>query len=119
MRRAADLACFSAKYFWGPNGGGFVAGRRAAVARLAALDFTGYESGRVADVRAGVEARPRDGRGDASPRSRRGWRSITRARWAGYAALARALAERLRALPGAACELRAVHAGRALVDGRR
>ena len=24
---AGDLACFSAKYFWGPNAGGFVAGR--------------------------------------------------------------------------------------------
>ena len=42
----ADLCCFSAKYFWGPNGGGFVAGRREAVSWLAELDFTGYESGR-------------------------------------------------------------------------
>jgi L-seryl-tRNA(Ser) seleniumtransferase len=41
----ADFACFSAKYFWGPNGGGFVAGRRERIADLAALDFTGYESG--------------------------------------------------------------------------
>ena len=41
----ADLACFSAKYFRGPNGGGFVAGRRRRSSALAALDFTGYESG--------------------------------------------------------------------------
>ena len=41
----ADFACFSAKYFWGPNGGGFVAGARERIAELAALDFTGYESG--------------------------------------------------------------------------
>jgi D-glucosaminate-6-phosphate ammonia-lyase len=41
----ADFACFSAKYFWGPNGGGFVAGARSRIADLAALDFTGYESG--------------------------------------------------------------------------
>jgi D-glucosaminate-6-phosphate ammonia-lyase len=41
----ADFACFSAKYFWGPNGGGFVAGTRERIADLAALDFTGYESG--------------------------------------------------------------------------
>ena len=40
-----DVACFSAKYFWGPNGGGFVAGRAELVADVAALDFTGYESG--------------------------------------------------------------------------
>ena len=41
----ADFACFSAKYFWGPNAGGFVAGSRERIADLAALDFTGYESG--------------------------------------------------------------------------
>jgi L-seryl-tRNA(Ser) seleniumtransferase len=41
----ADFACFSAKYFWGPNGGGFVAGARERIAELVALDFTGYESG--------------------------------------------------------------------------
>ena len=37
--------CFSAKYFGGPNGGGFVAGTAAAVRDVAALDFVGYESG--------------------------------------------------------------------------
>lgn len=42
---AGDVACFSAKYFWGPNAGGFVAGRAGMVADIAALDFTGYESG--------------------------------------------------------------------------
>lgn len=41
----ADFACFSAKYFWGPNAGGFVAGARERIADLTALDFTGYESG--------------------------------------------------------------------------
>lgn len=41
-----DVACFSAKYFWGPSAGGFVAGRAGLVADIAALDFTGYESGR-------------------------------------------------------------------------
>jgi L-seryl-tRNA(Ser) seleniumtransferase len=43
--RAGDVACFSAKYFWGPNGGGFVAGSSGLVADIAALDFVGYESG--------------------------------------------------------------------------
>ena len=42
----ADFACYSAKYFWGPNGGGFVAGARERIADLAALDFTEFESGR-------------------------------------------------------------------------
>jgi D-glucosaminate-6-phosphate ammonia-lyase len=44
-RWSADFVCFSAKYFWGPNAGGFVAGPRERIADLAALDFTGYESG--------------------------------------------------------------------------
>jgi L-seryl-tRNA(Ser) seleniumtransferase len=42
---AGDIACFSAKYFFGPNAGGFVAGRAAVVDDVAALDFVGYESG--------------------------------------------------------------------------
>jgi L-seryl-tRNA(Ser) seleniumtransferase len=41
---AGDPACFSAKQFWGPNGGGVVAGERL-VADVAALESTGYESG--------------------------------------------------------------------------
>ncbi len=40
-----DVAVFSAKYFGGPNAGGFVAGRAGVVADVAALDFVGYESG--------------------------------------------------------------------------
>jgi L-seryl-tRNA(Ser) seleniumtransferase len=36
----ADLAIFSAKYFGGPNTGGFVCGRRDLVDTVAALDFT-------------------------------------------------------------------------------
>jgi D-glucosaminate-6-phosphate ammonia-lyase len=50
MRRftdeGADLVCFSAKYFYGPNGGGFVVGRRDLVGAVEAVDFTGYETGR-------------------------------------------------------------------------
>jgi L-seryl-tRNA(Ser) seleniumtransferase len=44
-RSGADLICFSAKYFGGPNAGGFVCGTRAMVRAVAANDFTGYESG--------------------------------------------------------------------------
>ena len=50
MRRftaaGADLVCFSAKYFYGPNGGGFVVGSPELVGAVEAVDFTGYESGR-------------------------------------------------------------------------
>ena len=43
--QGADLVCFSAKYFGGPNAAGFVAGREDLVAAVAALDFTRHESG--------------------------------------------------------------------------
>ena len=52
MRRftaeGADLVCFSAKYFYGPNTGGFVAGRADLVDAVAAVDFTNFETGRWA-----------------------------------------------------------------------
>lgn len=41
----ADLTCFSAKYFYGPNSGGFVSGRREWIDIVAGLDFTRFESG--------------------------------------------------------------------------
>jgi D-glucosaminate-6-phosphate ammonia-lyase len=41
----ADLVCFSAKYFWGPNGGGFVYGRKGLIDAIAQIDFTRFESG--------------------------------------------------------------------------
>jgi L-seryl-tRNA(Ser) seleniumtransferase len=48
MRRfwdlGADLVCFSAKYFYGPSGGGFVCGRADLVDAVAGVDFTGFES---------------------------------------------------------------------------
>jgi seryl-tRNA(Sec) selenium transferase len=111
-----DLACFSAKYFHGPNGGGFVAGRREAVEWLAALDFTGYESGpwltfgrawkldraTVAATVAALEA----------------WLAMDHAaRWEGYRALAEALAPRLAGLPGADCALRRFTLDERLDDG--
>ena len=45
IARGADLVCFSAKYFGGPNAGGFVAGRRDLLRAIAGIDFTRYESG--------------------------------------------------------------------------
>jgi L-seryl-tRNA(Ser) seleniumtransferase len=41
----ADLVCFSAKYFGGPNGGGFLCGRKDLIDAVAAIDFTRHESG--------------------------------------------------------------------------
>src|SRR5229473_548570 len=44
LPRGADLVCFSAKYFWGPNSSGFVCGRRDLIEAVAGIDFTRYES---------------------------------------------------------------------------
>jgi D-glucosaminate-6-phosphate ammonia-lyase len=41
----ADLLCFSAKYFGGPNAGGFICGRRELVDDVAAVDFIRFEAG--------------------------------------------------------------------------
>ncbi len=113
---AGDAACFSAKYFWGPNGGGFIAGRAHYVSDITALDFTGYESGRwrtfgrafkldratVAATLAALEA----------------WMVVDHdARLAGYAALAGALATRCAELPGARVELKQFTLDERLVDG--
>ena len=45
-RCGAALTCFSAKYFGGPNPGGFVAGRRNLIRAVVGLDFTRFESGK-------------------------------------------------------------------------
>jgi L-seryl-tRNA(Ser) seleniumtransferase len=45
LKQGADLAGFSAKYFWGPNSGGFLCGRHDLIDAVAGVDFTGYESG--------------------------------------------------------------------------
>jgi L-seryl-tRNA(Ser) seleniumtransferase len=42
--RGADLTCVSAKYYGGPNAGGFVAGTREMIDIVTGLDFTRYES---------------------------------------------------------------------------
>lgn len=44
-RAGADLVCFSAKYFGGPNAGGFIVGRRGMIDAVITNDFTRYESG--------------------------------------------------------------------------
>ena len=45
-RQGGDLVCFSAKYFWGPNSGGFLCGHRDLIESVAGIDFTRYESGK-------------------------------------------------------------------------
>jgi D-glucosaminate-6-phosphate ammonia-lyase len=88
----ADFACFSAKYFRGPNGGGFVAGRRERIEDLAALDFTGYESGRWRTF--GRAFKLDRATIAATVAALEEWVGLDHAaRWAGYEAIARDLAE--------------------------
>ena len=45
LRRGASLAAVSAKYFGGPNAGGFIMGGKDLIAAVANVHFTRYESG--------------------------------------------------------------------------
>lgn len=45
IKRGADLVAISAKYFGGPNAGGFIMGRKDLVDAVANVHFTRYESG--------------------------------------------------------------------------
>jgi D-glucosaminate-6-phosphate ammonia-lyase len=46
VRRGADLVCISAKYFGGPNAGGFIMGRKVLIEAISNVHFTRYESGK-------------------------------------------------------------------------
>jgi L-seryl-tRNA(Ser) seleniumtransferase len=90
----ADFACFSAKYFWGPNGGGFVAGSQAGIDDLAALDFTGYESGEWLTF--GRAFKLDRATIAATVAALEEWVAMDHAaRWQGYGAIARSLVEAL------------------------
>jgi len=45
LRRGADLVAVSAKYFGGPNAGGFIMGRKDLIEAVTNVHFTRYESG--------------------------------------------------------------------------
>lgn len=45
VKRGADLVCISAKYFGGPNAGGFIMGRKDLIEAVSNVHFTRYESG--------------------------------------------------------------------------
>jgi L-seryl-tRNA(Ser) seleniumtransferase len=112
---AGDVACFSAKYFWGPNGGGFVAGSAGLVADVAALDFTGYESGAWRTF--GRAFKLDRATVVATVAALEEWFGADHeARLAGYGALAASLAERCRALPGATATCARFTLDEAVVD---
>ena len=114
--RGGDVAVFSAKYFWGPNGGGFVAGRSGLVADLAALDFTGYESGRWRTFGRAFKLDRATVAATVAALSE--WVGMDHdARLAGLAELARALAAHCGELDGALVSLKQFTLDERLVDG--
>jgi L-seryl-tRNA(Ser) seleniumtransferase len=114
--RGGDVAVFSAKYFWGPNGGGFVAGRSGLVADLAALDFTGYESGRWRTFGRAFKLDRATVAATVAALSE--WVEMDHdARLAGLAELARALAARCGELDGALVSLQQFTLDERLIDG--
>ena len=65
----ADLVCFSAKYFGGPNAGGFIAGRADLMAAVTGDRLHALRVGQVPEVRPRLQARPPDrGGGRVRPR---------------------------------------------------
>jgi L-seryl-tRNA(Ser) seleniumtransferase len=95
----AALTCFSAKYFYGPNSGGFVVGKRFLMRAVEGLDFTRFESGKYRSF-----GRPfKMSRYDiaATTLALRDWIATDHAqRWAGYAAKVATLAKALHGVPG-------------------
>lgn len=107
MRRftdaGADLVCFSAKYYYGPNGGGFIAGRKSLIDLVAQLDFTGFESGpwRVFGRPFKLDKYTVVGTVLALEE----WFAMDHAvRWAGYARAVQVMADAVNGLPGVATE---------------
>jgi D-glucosaminate-6-phosphate ammonia-lyase len=95
----ADLVCLSAKYFGGPNVGGFVYGRRNLVGAVGAIDFTGFEFGpHLIFGRAFKLDRTSVA---ATVVALAEWLELDHeARWAGYASSVQTLAELLRGVAG-------------------
>jgi D-glucosaminate-6-phosphate ammonia-lyase len=95
----ADLVCFSAKYFGGPNSGGFLCGRKDLIEAVRGLDFTQFESGRYRTF----------GRAFKMDRqivvgvlvALREWLAMDHeARWRGYAHKVEVIIECLEGVPG-------------------
>ena len=98
-REGADLVCFSAKYFGGPNAGGFVAGRRDLVASVAHNDFTRYESGPY--LKYGRPLKLDRQTVVATVLALEEWLAMDHAeRWASYARMVAAMQRRLSGIPG-------------------
>ena len=101
----ADLVCFSAKYFGGPNAGGFMVGTRAMIDAVTANNFTRYESGPHLTIGRVFKLDRQTVVGVVTAFEE--WRAADhQARWARYARLVEGLRARLAGLPGVAAMAR-------------
>jgi D-glucosaminate-6-phosphate ammonia-lyase len=104
-RCGAALTCFSAKYFFGPNSGGFVAGKRDLIRAVTGLDFTRFESGKYRKFGRAFKMSRYDVASTAL--ALRDWmKRDHRQRWAGYAEKVRVLTQALADVPGVRAEPR-------------
>lgn len=95
----ADLVCFSAKYFHGPNAGGLLIGRENLLDAVRDVDFTRYESGRWLNF--GRALKMDRATVVATVLALERWLTLDHAeRWAGYRRRAQALVEQLGSLSG-------------------
>jgi len=95
----ADLVCFSAKYFGGPNAGGFMVGTRAMIDAVTANNFTRYESGPHLTIGRVFKIDRQTVVGVVTAFEE--WRAADHpARWARYAKLVEQLRGHLAGLPG-------------------
>ena len=96
----ADLVCFSAKYFSGPNAGGFVGGRADLIEAVGGIDFTRHESGPY--QRFGRPFKMDRHTVVATVLALQEWLEMDHAaRWTGYERQVEALRAGLAGLPGA------------------
>jgi L-seryl-tRNA(Ser) seleniumtransferase len=107
MRRftdlGADLVCFSAKYWYGPNCGGFIGGRRDLIELVSKVDFTRFESGPV--LRFGRAFKLDRFNVIGTLAALEEWFSMDHAaRWAGYAKAVGVIAEGASGAPGVEVE---------------
>ena len=101
--QGADLVCFSAKYWYGPNGGGFIGGKPDFVRLVSQVDFTRFESGPV--LRFGRAFKLDRFTLVGTVAALEEWFSMDhRARWAGYARAVKTIAESVRGVPGVLAE---------------
>ena len=115
LHDGADLVCFSAKYFWGPNSGGFICGRRDLIEAVAGLDFTRYESGKYRTF--GRPFKLDRHTIVATVVALQEWFAMDHeARWAGYGEKVSAMQATLRGVPGITTDAKYFTMDERLVD---